>query len=274
MATKVKLFPTEAKDEKILFIIRRARFIYAIFVLINLLAAVGIAAIIFFWILDPTLFSSLFGDFVITGSGTFIMAVLAVQLYGFVDYYLDIYIVTNLRIIDVRQDGFFRRQISELHLHQIQDVNASVNNFWGTFFHFGDVEIQTAGERENFIFRSIPHPYRVAQEIANLHHAQLERDTSQGACSSISPILNEQIDKNDTGLPYLGLETQAKELLANLEESKESDYSIVDKSLLVQQDHIEEKPKNKKTTKKNRKTADLSETEGLLEEGKEIDLEK
>lgn len=77
------------------------------------------------------------------------------MFYGFIDYYLDVYIITNERIVNIEQNGFFKREISELHLHQIQDVSAKVNGFLPTIMHYGDVFIQTAAERENFVFANL-----------------------------------------------------------------------------------------------------------------------
>jgi len=108
------------------------------------------------------------------------LGVLALNLYGFVDYYLDIYIVTNERIVNIVQNGFFKREVSELHLHQVQDVNAAVKGIFPTMFHYGDILIQTAGEKENFIFKSIPHPYRVSRKIIDLLEEALEQRAVQG----------------------------------------------------------------------------------------------
>jgi len=97
-------------------------------------------------------------------------------LYGFVNYYLDIYIVTNKRIVSINQNGFFRREIAELHLHQVQDVEAKVEGFYQTMLHFGTIYIQTAGERENFVFQDVPHPYTLAKKIVELHEQQIESE--------------------------------------------------------------------------------------------------
>ena len=101
---------------------------------------------------------------------------LGLMLYGFVNYYLDVYIVTNKRIVDIKQNGFFRREIAELHLHQVQDVEARVEGFFKTLMHFGTIYIQTAGERENFVFEDVPHPYTLAKQIVELHEAQIESE--------------------------------------------------------------------------------------------------
>ncbi len=86
----------------------------------------------------------------------------------FLDYYLDSWIVTNRRILNIEQNGLFGRTVSELRLYRIQDVTAIVNGFVKTMFNFGEVEIQTAGERERFLFEEIPRPNEVARKILEL----------------------------------------------------------------------------------------------------------
>ena len=40
------------------------------------------------------------------------------------NYYLDLWLITSERIIDVRQEGFFSRVVSELKIIKIQDVTS------------------------------------------------------------------------------------------------------------------------------------------------------
>ncbi|MEK7203085.1 MAG: PH domain-containing protein, partial [Patescibacteria group bacterium] len=55
----------------------------------------------------------------------------------------------------------------------VQDITSEMKGIFGTFFNFGDVYIQTAGEKERFIFRQIPNPNEVVRKISNL--AELKR---------------------------------------------------------------------------------------------------
>lgn len=82
-----------------------------------------------------------------------------------VDYYLDVWIVTNERIIDVQQISLFRHVVSEQRIVRVQDVTSSVRGIIPTFLDFGDVNIQTAGEIERFTFRQVPHPENVKKII-------------------------------------------------------------------------------------------------------------
>lgn len=87
---------------------------------------------------------------------------------SFVDYYLDTWIITNQRIINIEQKRLFSRAVSEQKLYRVQDVTSEVSGFFATTLNYGDVYIQTAGETPRFIFKKIPDPYRVARKVSAL----------------------------------------------------------------------------------------------------------
>lgn len=86
----------------------------------------------------------------------------------FIDYYLDAWIITDKRIVNIEQRGLFYRIISELELDKIQDITTEVSGVIPTFFNYGNVFIQTAAEKERFIFRKIPDPYKVKDVLMGL----------------------------------------------------------------------------------------------------------
>jgi membrane protein YdbS with pleckstrin-like domain len=77
-------------------------------------------------------------------------------------------IITNNHIVDVEQLGVFNRIVSTLRLDEIQDVSASIKGPSQVLFKFGTVIIQTAGERENFVFDYISNPYELEQYILDM----------------------------------------------------------------------------------------------------------
>ena len=87
-------------------------------------------------------------------------------------YTLDVWIVTNHRIVDSTQNGFFNRTVSELHLARIQDISVQTKGVIQTFFKFGDLQVQTAGTEERFNFSQIPNPGQVKDEIMKLASAR------------------------------------------------------------------------------------------------------
>jgi len=86
----------------------------------------------------------------------------------FIDYHLDIWIVTNMRIIAIVQNNIFNRTISEHKLDVIQDVTANQKGLLQTMLNFGDVLVQTAAEKEKFHFNDVPNPFEVARQINEL----------------------------------------------------------------------------------------------------------
>lgn len=89
----------------------------------------------------------------------------------FIDYYLDVWIVTNERIVDIEQKGLFNREIATLDLSKIQDVSMTQIGIIPTFFDYGDVQIQTAGSVPHFAFKQIKDPDKIRKRVINLYKA-------------------------------------------------------------------------------------------------------
>jgi hypothetical protein len=87
---------------------------------------------------------------------------------AYIDYHLDVWMVTSKRIIDIEQRGLFNRVISEQTIDKIQDVAAIQKGVFPTFFNYGTVQIQTAGKVERFFFLQVAHPFDVEKTINGL----------------------------------------------------------------------------------------------------------
>lgn len=75
------------------------------------------------------------------------------------DHYLDLWTVTNKRVIAVDQHGFFRRSIGSFRLERLQDMNIEVNGILATLLDYGTIEAQTAGgSEEEFRANYMPRP--------------------------------------------------------------------------------------------------------------------
>lgn len=77
-------------------------------------------------------------------------------------------IVTDQHVVDIDQIGLFNRVVSTLRLEEIQDISASVKGPMQTIFQYGSIIVQTAGERENFVFDYVPHPYELEHFILEI----------------------------------------------------------------------------------------------------------
>ncbi len=82
------------------------------------------------------------------------------------DYYLDVLIITNKRIIDIEQLNLFNRDEAEMNFDAIEDIKVEIIGFLESFFKFGNIYIQSAGEGREFIIKDIPNPDKIKNIIA------------------------------------------------------------------------------------------------------------
>ena len=86
-------------------------------------------------------------------------------------YYLDVWFVTQKRIIAVDQKRIFDRAISNLRFDKIQDVTIDVRGFIPTLLNYGDVKVQTAGEDNyEFSMNTVSDPEHVRKVIFSQHN--------------------------------------------------------------------------------------------------------
>ena len=89
-------------------------------------------------------------------------------------YYLDLWIITDRRIIAVEQIHFFNRTVAIFRLERLQDIEFSVKGLLQTFFNFGTLSAQTAGHNEaNFKSSGMPNPDELQAIIQKAMDARL-----------------------------------------------------------------------------------------------------
>lgn len=164
----LRRLPNQERDESPVLFLRRHWTEVAKIVLLLIVLSIIAYVIYYFLSENGANWSGYMGQFGALLLSIYAFFVLAVLLSMFSDYYLDTWIVTNNRVINIEQRGLFSRVISELHLNQVQDVTAETHGFLQTVLSYGDVYIQTAGARERFIFKTINDPEKVKQKIAQL----------------------------------------------------------------------------------------------------------
>src|SRR3989344_642308 len=112
-------------------------------------------------------YNMVFDIYVVMVSAYFLL-IIPFFTVGFIDYYYDLLIVTDRRLLDIDQNSLFSRSVNELALEQIEDVAASNNGILRTLFDFGDVTVQSAGTKEKFIFRGVACPRQITDIILDL----------------------------------------------------------------------------------------------------------
>lgn len=91
------------------------------------------------------------------------LILLLVYFVEWLEYWLDAWIVTNIRVININQVGLFHREVSEFMLNRVQDVTVETPNMFASLLGFSNIYVQTAGEL-GFSIKTIP----CAEEIKNL----------------------------------------------------------------------------------------------------------
>ena len=171
-------------DEKIITTVRRHWFIVAlqIFFLTLLLVL-------------PILFLSATGQYQNPLAQIFIQDKLEIVLLYFLwaltvwtfffvawtSYYLDAFVITNKRIIDIEQLGLFARDVSEMRLEKIQDIKVETIGILASLLNFGTISIQSAGEAKEFLITFIPNPTGIKDLVFKLHDEIVAQTKQSGA---------------------------------------------------------------------------------------------
>lgn len=76
------------------------------------------------------------------------------------NYYLDLWVVTDKRIVNIEQISLFNRDVMTMRLERVQDATVEVRGFWAEFFGFGNLTILSAshGNEGEKTFFGIPDP--------------------------------------------------------------------------------------------------------------------
>jgi uncharacterized membrane protein YdbT with pleckstrin-like domain len=176
MAKNTK-FVSIMEDENVLLISHRSWFYIAQqFFIVFLMLALFFGAVVYLPIFFPTAASGQAEKIIYFTETLFLMAI---WIYGFliwIDYYYDLWIITDKRLINIEQKGLFMRKTSELDYAKVQDVSVDIKGFLATVLNYGDVLVQTAGEQPNFLFRTIPNPLYVKKLIME----QVQVDEREG----------------------------------------------------------------------------------------------
>lgn len=106
--------------------------------------------------------------------------------YHFIMWYFTVYIVTNERIRQVTQRGFFGKDVVELRLAKIQNISYNIPGFTGEVFKFGTIIIQTfVGD---LVIHKVEHPSETYNKLQDAVHS-----ATQGVGKQESRVHEEDI---------------------------------------------------------------------------------
>ena len=178
-----KLFPSQLEEETVFLVVREHWF----HLFLKLLVWVFFAAVMVLFNkyippIAPDLFQGTSGQVVLLFTQVYTLFLALALFLIFTIYYLNIDIITNIRVVDVTQEGLFNHTVSELHIDKIEDVTSETIGFFGTIFNYGDVYVQTAGTVERFEFHNVPNPASIEKTILDLYekNSNFVKDAAAG----------------------------------------------------------------------------------------------
>ncbi|MCD8484894.1 PH domain-containing protein [Candidatus Woesebacteria bacterium] len=105
--------------------------------------------------------------------------VTAYVIESFLGWYFNIYIITDERIIDIDFYSLIYKSVSEAKIEKIEDVTSTTAGFFGAFFNYGNIAIQTAAEKREFEFARVPQPAKITKFLNELMIEE-EREKIEG----------------------------------------------------------------------------------------------
>lgn len=92
------------------------------------------------------------------------LVVFVILLYKFFLWRNNALIITDQRIIENEQYGFFSKTVTELLYRDIQEISYDKHGLNASLYNYGDVRIRTASENE-ILVDGIPDPAAVVETI-------------------------------------------------------------------------------------------------------------
>jgi hypothetical protein len=164
-------FETKEEDEKVVLLLRQHPIVNVPWILL-------VIAMIFVPIIVGALgiLSSLPPGFGLIVNMSWYLLTMAIAMENFLNWFFNVYIVTNTRVVDIDFVNLIYKNVSDANLDKIQDVSYNMGGVVRTVFNFGDVVIQTAAEIEQFDFMAVPNPAKVAKVIQDLAIAESKKE--------------------------------------------------------------------------------------------------
>lgn len=98
----------------------------------------------------------------------------------FTRYYLNAWILTNMRIVAIKQRGYFNREVSSLFLSRVQDATTDVSGVLASLLNMGEITVQSAGTEDEFHMPNIARPEQVRNIILKYVGEKAGEEVVQG----------------------------------------------------------------------------------------------
>jgi hypothetical protein len=122
-------------------------------------------------------------------------------LYHLVDWYFDVWILTNYSILQVDWQGFFNRTSSRIDYGDIKEVTYSINGFVPTMLDFGQITILTVSGG-SFTLPNVAFPKKIEMVIRD-YRSKYARSQRFSDTENLDQMISALVQKHiaDNGVP-------------------------------------------------------------------------
>jgi hypothetical protein len=86
-------------------------------------------------------------------------------IYHFLDWYFDVWLLTNSGIIDIERNGFFDITTTKIEYHMLEGVSYTVKGFWRTIFNFGEITVDKLGGKNSIVLEDAIKPKKLESKV-------------------------------------------------------------------------------------------------------------
>lgn len=171
-------FPGRYYDEEVVLLCRRTNipFLFVIFVVVLLFPL----PLLLLWTSSSVLRVDLLQNdansiLFVMGATIYYIILGTVALRNWIDYYFDVTVITDRRIVDVDQKGLFHRYTSETNLEDVMECVVRQHGILQSIFNYGTVDVKTAVSTKHIEMHDVIDPVKVSNTITSTRD-QIERE--------------------------------------------------------------------------------------------------
>ncbi|MET1033167.1 MAG: PH domain-containing protein [Candidatus Saccharimonadales bacterium] len=156
-----KYFADQFEDEEVLFVFRKHPIVMRRGLILGMLAILA-GSLVVFW--QPTYSAFIFGVL-----GGMVFGAL-LMLPSWITWFFSVFIITDKRLIQITQKGFFHRSVIDMGLNQIQMVNYQIAGLQETMLGFGTIMMQTF--MGDLVIHEVAHPAKIQKKLLEILREQ------------------------------------------------------------------------------------------------------
>lgn len=168
----IKYFSDQFDDEEMLFLFRKHPVVMR--------KAIVVASVALLLGTIPALVKPTFEVF-FGGLGIGFLLAFLIMFYSWIGWNFSVFIITNVRLIQVTQKGLWTRSVVDIGLDKIQTVSYEVRGLQETLLGFGTIVIQTyVGE---LVIHDVHHPKKIQKRMTEILRELGFSNSAPGAVS-------------------------------------------------------------------------------------------